>query len=165
VKKLLLTGIAVLFLTTGASAQEGTPPPLGWVYSKYVDCPDGHPGHGCYIVRTDDTANVRQHPNGPILSSLGKGTRVIPLDWNGSWVLVAVRIYQRNPENAQVLEDPEPEVNINPDKKETGMSDEMLEDWCKRNDPNSTAQSCIELKSKTHIKQECYPKWVGLNRC
>jgi hypothetical protein len=100
-KKTLLAGIAALFLATGASAQEGTPPPLGWVYSKYVDCPDGHPGHGCYIVRTDNTVNVRQHPNGPILSSLGKGARVIPLDWNGSWVLVTVRIYQRNQENAQ----------------------------------------------------------------
>jgi hypothetical protein len=50
-------------------------------------------------------------------------------------------------------------------EQETTMPDEMLEDWCKRNDPNLTAQSCIELKSKTHIKRECYPKWVGLNRC
>jgi hypothetical protein len=59
----------------------------------------------------------------------------------------------------------EPEVDINPDKEQTVMPDEMLEDWCKRNDPNLTAQSCIELKSETHIKRGCYPKWTGLKRC
>jgi hypothetical protein len=57
-------------------------------------------------------------------------------------------------------------VDINPDKEQkTGMPDEMLADWCKRNDPNTTAQSCIELKSETHIKRPCWPKWVGLKEC
>jgi hypothetical protein len=92
ITKILLAGVVVSAALGTASAQEGPPRPLGWVYSKYVDCPDGHPGHGCFIVRVD-AANVRQYPNGPILLSLGRGTRVAPWEYadHDRWVLVAVR--------------------------------------------------------------------------
>jgi hypothetical protein len=68
------------------------------------------------------------------------------------------------PEDARVLGVPIP-PEVQQKEQETSMPDEMLEDWCKRNDPSLTAQSCIELKSKTHIERPCYPKWVGLKRC
>jgi hypothetical protein len=35
------------------------------------------------------------------------------------------------------------------------LRDEIQEDWCRRNDPNFTAQSCIELKNK-----KPWPKWL-----
>jgi hypothetical protein len=89
--KILLAGVALLAIFGTASAQEGPPLPLGWVYSKYVDCPDGHPGHGCYIkVRTGNDANVRQYPNGPVLLSLAPGTRVRYYNYKDHWVQVAV---------------------------------------------------------------------------
>jgi hypothetical protein len=69
----------------------GPPPPLGWIYGRYVDCPDGHPGHGCFINVRADGANVRRVPNGPVFLSLINGVPLVLFEWEGSWVHVGVR--------------------------------------------------------------------------
>jgi hypothetical protein len=108
-KKLLLTGIAALFLasTAACAADEELPPeapppppsirvtpapapvpPLGWVYSYYAPCAD--PGCRTVVVNVDAAGlNVRTVPNGYPTMSLVNGTPLIPLQRAGNWLLVA----------------------------------------------------------------------------
>jgi hypothetical protein len=57
--------------------------------------------------------------------------------------------------------EPEPETsNVPPENFVNSPEiDKVQEDWCRRNDPNLTAQSCIELKDK-----KPWPKWLGVDR-
>jgi hypothetical protein len=94
-KKLLLTGIAVLLAISAAyAADEELPPvaappvqaapippvpPLGWVYGPYTMCGDP-PRCSMGIVNVPaDGLNVRVAPNGPPAMSLVNGTPLIPL--------------------------------------------------------------------------------------
>src|SRR5262245_7674686 len=107
--KLLLTGIAALFLASTAAyaADEELPPeapppppsirvtpapaqvpPLRWVYGYYAPCADS----GCrtVVVNVDAAGlNVRTVPNGYPTMSLVNGTALIPLQRAGNWLLVA----------------------------------------------------------------------------
>jgi hypothetical protein len=108
-KKLLLTGIAALFLATGAThaADQPTdeseppparvtvappyqgPPPIGWVYGAYTMCGDP-PRCSMAVVNVQaDGLNVRTVPNGPPVMSLVNGVPLIPLGREGDWLLVA----------------------------------------------------------------------------
>jgi hypothetical protein len=107
-KKLLLTGIAALFIASTATyaADEELPPeapppllpsirvtpppvpPLGWVYNYYVPCAD--PQCRTLVVNVDAAGlNVRTAPNGYPVMSLVNGTPLIPLQKQGDWLLVA----------------------------------------------------------------------------
>ena len=107
-KKLLLAGIAALFLASTAAyaADEELPPgapppppsirvtpppppPLGWVYGPYTMCGDP-PRCSTGIVNVPaDGLNVRTAPNGYPVMSLVNGTPLIPLQRQGDWLLVA----------------------------------------------------------------------------
>ena len=105
-KKLLLTGIAVLLAISAAYAADEEPPPeapppvpsirvtpppvppLGWVYNYYAPCAD--PQCRTVVVNVDAAGlNVRVAPNGPPVMSLVNGTPLIPLQKRGDWLLVA----------------------------------------------------------------------------
>jgi hypothetical protein len=110
-KKLLLTGIAALFLagTAAYAADEELPPeapslppsitvtpapvpPLGWIFSYYAPCAD--PQCRTVVVNVDAAGlaaglNVRTDPNGYPVMSLVNGTPLIPLQRAGNWLLVA----------------------------------------------------------------------------
>ena len=106
-KKLLLAGIAALFLASTAAyavdeelPPEAPPPlpsirvtpppvpPLGWVYNYYAPCAD--PQCRTVVVNVDAAGlNVRTAPNGYPVMSLVNGTPLIPLDKQGDWLLVA----------------------------------------------------------------------------
>jgi hypothetical protein len=91
-KKLLLTGIAVLLAISAAYAADEenppeapppppsirvTPPPLGWVYNYYAPCAD--PQCRTVVVNVDAAGlNVRTVPNGYPVMSLVNGTPLIP---------------------------------------------------------------------------------------
>jgi len=101
--KLLLTGIAALFLASTAAyaADEELPPeapppppsirvnpapapvpPLGWVYGYYAPCAD--PGCRTVVVNVDAAGlNVRTVPNGYPTMSLG--------EWHGAYSITACR--------------------------------------------------------------------------
>ena len=104
-KKLFLTGIAVLLAISAAyAADEELPPiaappvqvapiprvpPLGWVYGPYTQCADP-PRCSMGVVNVPaDGLNVRTVPNGPPVMSLVNGTPLISLDKQGDWLLVA----------------------------------------------------------------------------
>ena len=104
-KKLLLTGIAVLLPISAAyTADEELPPvaapsvqaapippapPLGWVYGPYTMCGDP-PRCSVGVVNVQaDGLNVRTAPNGYPVMSLVNGTPLIPLQKQGDWLLVA----------------------------------------------------------------------------
>ena len=92
-KKLLLTGLAVLLAISAAyAADEETPPPvppLGWVYGPYTMCGDP-PRCSMGVVNVPaDGLNVRTAPNGYPVMSLVNGTPLIPLRKQGDWLLVA----------------------------------------------------------------------------
>jgi hypothetical protein len=59
-KKLLLAGAAVLSVNT-AYAEDS--PPMGWVYSRFLQCADSV-CHTAYTSVGADGVNVRQSPNG-----------------------------------------------------------------------------------------------------
>jgi hypothetical protein len=94
-KKLLL-GAAILAAASSAANAwtdgrghwfEGPiPPPLGWVYGRYIDCGP----HGCVVSVRADGTNVRNFPNGPVFLSLTNGVPVVIVQWRGPWVLVTV---------------------------------------------------------------------------
>jgi len=103
-KKLLITGIAVLLAISAAYAADeelppvaappvqATPippaPPLGWVYGPYTMCGDP-PRCSMGVVNVPaDGLNVRIAPNGPPVMSLVNGTPLIPLQKQGDWLLV-----------------------------------------------------------------------------
>jgi hypothetical protein len=105
-KRLLLTGVAALFLATGtayaadqpiddvgeppparvtvAPPYQG-PPPIGWVFGPYTICGE----LGCQVNVPADGLNVRMVPNGPPVMSLVNGVPLIPLQRAGNWLLVA----------------------------------------------------------------------------
>jgi hypothetical protein len=107
-KKMLLTGIAALFVASTAAyaADEELPPeapppppsirvtpppvpPLGWVYGPYTMCGDP-PRCSTGVVNVPaDGLNVRVAPDGPPVMSLVNGTPLIPLQRQGDWLLVA----------------------------------------------------------------------------
>src|SRR6516162_3333366 len=104
-KKLLITGIAVLLAISAAYAAyeelppeaappvQATPippaPPLGWVYGPYTMCGDP-PRCSMGVVNVPaDGLNVRIAPNWPPVMSLVNGTPLIPLQQQGDWFLVA----------------------------------------------------------------------------
>ena len=100
-KKLVLTGIAVLLAISAAcAADEELPPPvqaapispappLGWVYEPYTQCADP-PRCSMGVVNVPaDGLNVRTAPNGYPVMSLVNGTPLIPLQKEGDWLLVA----------------------------------------------------------------------------
>jgi hypothetical protein len=178
--KILLAGVAVLSVLSTAHAGNlcmRSNPPLD----------NGKAFSGLLNVREKPDAKSKvlmQIPTGIILrmnTSIEQGWET-----NENWAYVNGGVVTYGEEDDQIVEgwvskkylkpiecpklsEPEPEFEpeLSPGFKpdNSPMTDDVLEDWCKRNDPNLTAQSCIELKSKTHIKRECYPKWVGLNRC
>src|SRR6516225_6184266 len=95
-KKLLITGIAVLLAISAAyAAEEELPPvaappvqaapippvpPLGWVYQPYTVCGDP-PRCSMGVVSVQaDGLNVRVAPNGPPIMALVNGTPLYPLD-------------------------------------------------------------------------------------
>jgi hypothetical protein len=105
-KKILLTGIAVLLaISTAYAADEEPPPeapppppsikvtpppvpPLGWVYNYYAPCAD--PQCRTVVVNVDAVGlNVRTAPNGYPVMSLVNGTPLIPLQKQADWLLVA----------------------------------------------------------------------------
>ena len=61
-------------------------PPLGWVYSRYVDCGP----YGCVVGVWADGVNVRTYPNGHVFLSLTNGVPLVVLQWRGPWALIAV---------------------------------------------------------------------------
>jgi hypothetical protein len=94
-KKLLLSAAILVVVSSAANAWtdgrghwfEGPiPPPLGWVYGRYVDCGP----HGCVVSVMADGANVRYDPNGPVFLSLTNGVPVVIVQWRGPWVLVTL---------------------------------------------------------------------------
>jgi len=89
-KKLLLTGIAVLALAgTAAHAQMPPPPPIGWVYGPYTMCGDP-PRCSMGVVNVQaDGLNVRVVPNGQPVMLLVNGVPLIPLQKERDWLLVA----------------------------------------------------------------------------
>src|SRR5215467_11840086 len=104
-KKLLVTGIAVLLAISAAYAADEEPPPvaappvqaapippvppLGWVYGPYTMCGDP-PRCSTGVVNVPaDGLNVRVAPDGPPVMSLVNGTPLIPLQKEGDWLLVA----------------------------------------------------------------------------
>jgi hypothetical protein len=100
-KKLLVTGMAVLLAISAAyAADEELPPPvqaasippvppLGWVYGPYTQCADP-PRCSMGVVNVPaDGLNVRTAPNGYPVMSLVNGTPLIPLQKEGDWLLVA----------------------------------------------------------------------------
>ena len=65
------------------------PPPIGWVYKPYTACPFW-PVCSTVIVNVQaDGLNVRTVPNGPATMALVNGTPIIPIRFEGNWVLVA----------------------------------------------------------------------------
>jgi len=107
-KKLLLTGIALLTLASTANAadevlppEEAPPPPhitvrpaplpippLGWVWAGYIPCAE--PQCGMVVVNVDASGlNVRVAPDGYPVMSLVNGTPLYPLQRIGNWVAVA----------------------------------------------------------------------------
>jgi hypothetical protein len=78
------------------------PPPLGYVFSRYLDCSqvrneggpaeDGTPLPGppvCFVAVYADGLNVRAVPAGPPIMALVNGTPLVVLNQVGSWTLVA----------------------------------------------------------------------------
>jgi len=73
------------------------PPPIGWVYAPYIQCPDkpglyGLLGLYCPLVVVTVPAaglNVRTVPNGPPTIALVNGTPLYPVRQEGPWLLVA----------------------------------------------------------------------------
>src|SRR5215471_15368053 len=114
-KKLFLTGIAVLLAISAAYAADEElppvaappvqavppparvtvtpqiygPPPIGWVYRPYTMCGDP-PRCSTGVVNVPaDGLNVRTVPNGPAIMSLVNGVPLIPLERQGDWLLIA----------------------------------------------------------------------------
>jgi hypothetical protein len=93
VKKLLLAGIAALFLATGpghaANDWVPGPLPLGWVYGSYTQCADPPRCSIGVVSVAADGLNVRATPSGYPVMSLINGVPLIPLGREGDWLLVA----------------------------------------------------------------------------
>jgi len=81
---------------TVAPSYQG-PPPIGWVYAPYIQCPDkpglyGLLGLYCPLVVVTVPAaglNIRTVPNGPAVMALVNGTPLYPVRQEGPWLLIA----------------------------------------------------------------------------
>jgi hypothetical protein len=65
------------------------PPPIGWVYKPYTACPFWPVCSTVIVSVQADGLNVRITPNGPATMALVNGTPIIPIRFEGDWVLVA----------------------------------------------------------------------------
>jgi hypothetical protein len=65
------------------------PPPIGWVYKPYTTCMSWPYCSTVFVSVQADGLNVRTVPNGPPTMALVNGTPIIPIRFEGNWVLVA----------------------------------------------------------------------------
>jgi hypothetical protein len=65
------------------------PPPIGWVYGPYTQCADPPRCAMGMVSVAADGLNVRVTPNGPAVMALVNGVPLIPVTWQGPWILVA----------------------------------------------------------------------------
>jgi hypothetical protein len=139
----------------------------GWVRSKYIQsfiCPEdqeagapktkpevSQPASALPPLKPEDLPAVEQSDREP--------RHYVPDE--PEWHPSDPRFRRKKPGQHldKIESEPQHHEPDNPPKPALGKnspgSDEILADWCKRNDPNLTAQSCIELKSSMP-----WPKWL-----
>jgi hypothetical protein len=81
--------LALAASTVAVEAQAPPPEPIGWVYSRYLFCPELYTCPVPIVGVAADGLNVRIAPDGPPIVALVNGTPLLPLDRVGAWTLVA----------------------------------------------------------------------------